>query len=177
MAYSPEARKQIMDHVLVEVATGRFVSRILREDDFMPAPSQFWRWHLEDEEYQEKLGRARELGVEALLDETVDIADDSSNDVYIDYVKKGKSDEDYPVAKVDGDVIRRASLRIETRIKMAQMLKPRKYGTKVDVTSEGKALQPAVTDNRLQAIVGMVARRKQEALPPPEGEDDGNAND
>jgi hypothetical protein len=170
--YPPEVVAEIKAHVLAEVATGRSVSRILAEDDGMPAPSQFWRWGFQDEDYQIKLTRAREFGVEVLLDEIEDIADDSSSDVYIDYV--GKGDDRNPVAKVDGDVIRRASLRIETRIKKAQMLAPRRYGPRVDVTSGGEKLEPGqVNDNRLQAIVGVVAQRKAaKALPKPEEETD-----
>ena len=171
-AYSPEAKAEIMNHVLVEVASGRFVSRVLREDDGMPAASQFWKWHLEDEDYQEKLGRAREAGVEALLDEVTDIVDDATDDAFIDYVGKGEDKE--PVAKINGSAIRRASLRAEYRVKLAQMMKPRKYGNKLDLTSDGKELKPgAVNQTKIDALIAVgVSRalkaREQQALPAPE---------
>ena len=156
IGYSTEAIDEIMHHVFSEVSTGRSVSRILREDEGMPAAGQFWKWHFRDPIAQDKLARARMCGVEATLDEIEDIADESSSDVYIEY--RGK-DQD-PVAKVDGDVIRRAALRIDTRIKRAQMIAPRKYGPKMDITSGGDKLPAAATDNRLQAIIAAVQQRK-----------------
>lgn len=171
--YSPEAKEQIKQHVLIEVATGRSVRRIIREDDGLCSERVFWQWHLEDEEFQQQLGRARQLGQEALLDDVHDIIDDATNDVYIEYNKDGD-----PVAKLDGDSIARARLRAEYRVKMAQMLNPKKYGAKVDVTSGGEKLPAGqVNQTKIDALIAVgVSRalkaREQQALPAPEENED-----
>lgn len=139
MSYSEEERAEIVAHVLVQVATGRFVSRVFREDQTtttgvkMPAQSSFWLWVFQDEtnEISEKLVRAREHGVEALLDETIDIADETQFDTVRD-----DNGNDRP----NSEWITRSRLRVDTRIKLAQMLKPKKYGAKVDVTSGGEPI-------------------------------------
>lgn len=141
--YTDEEKAEIAAHVLVNASCGRFVTRTFREDKTtengvkMPAESTFWRWVLEDAtgELEEKLTEARARGVEALLDQTLDIADDGRNDTYLKELDSGKE-----IEVTDVDVIQRSKLRVETRIKLAQMLKPKKYGPKLDLTSGGEKL-------------------------------------
>lgn len=144
-SYTDEERAEIIAHVLVQVATGRFVSRVFREDKTtadgvnLPAHSTFWLWVFQDEndgnaqgeKLSDKLARAREFGIEALLDETVDIADETAFDTI-----RGEEGNDRP----NTEWISRSKLRIETRVKLAQMMKPKKYGAKVDVTSGGEKI-------------------------------------
>lgn len=123
-SYSTEEREEIINHVLIELASGRPISRILREDENMPASSQFWRWIYAEgtPEQQDKLARARGDGMEALLDEALVIADD---------------------AEEEKAAVSKAKLQIETRIRMAQMLKPKTYSPKLDVTSNGETIGAA----------------------------------
>lgn len=148
MAYSDEEKAEIIAHVLVQVASGRFVSRVFREDQTttsgvkMPAASTFWLWVFQDEsdEVSDKLVRARDYGIEALLDETIDIADETEFDTVRD-----DNGNDRP----NSEWISRSRLRVDTRVKLAQMLKPKKYGQKVDVTSGG---EPIKADETTRAI-------------------------
>jgi hypothetical protein len=132
---TPEAeRNRIIAHVLAETATGRFISRILAEDEDMPGHTTWWKWVFEDEKLSEKVVQARAHGVEAMLDECGEIADDGTND----FVKKPKKDEGDPDEYAfDKEHVQRSKLRVETRIKLAQMLKPKTYGPKLDLTSGG----------------------------------------
>lgn len=155
---TPEQREQIIEHVLEQLSNGRAVSRILAEDDGMPVQTTWSRWERNDEDLQQKIARARLSGADYHVHETVAIADESSNDVYIDYV------DDKPVARIDGDAIQRAKLRIETRFKAAAMIAPRKYGAKVDVTSGGEKIesaQPVLVDARMQSLIQIAMNRKQ----------------
>jgi len=142
-SYSDEERAEIIAHVLVQVATGRFVSRVFREDQTtstgvkLPAHSTFWLWVFQDsgdehsEKLSDKLVRAREFGIEALVDETVDIADETA----FDTIKDENGSE-----RPNNEWISRSKLRIETRLKLAAMLKPKTYGAKVDITSGGEKI-------------------------------------
>lgn len=133
---SPAARRERqIAHILAEVASGRHVSRILREDEGMPSKSEFWRWHFRDDGLRGKLADARANGVEALLDECAEIADDGTND----WIER-KRDDGSTYEAINGEHIQRSKLRIETRVKMAQMLKPKTYGPKLDLTSGGEKL-------------------------------------
>ena len=167
--YSPEAKADILQHILNEVATGRSVKRILREDEGMCDNSTFWKWCFDDPEYSDQLARARAAGQDAILDEVIDIIDDATDDAYIDYI--GKGEDKTPVAKIDGRAIARARLQAEYRLKQAQMLSPKKYGQKLDLTSGGEQLKPTqLTDNRVQALVGLAVERKLKQMKPEEDE-------
>lgn len=161
-AYSEEEKAEIIAHVLVNVASGRFVSRIFREDDViangvrLPNQDTFWRWIFEDaalpddqsEKLSEKLVRARQFGIEALLDECLDIADYTVHDTVLREDADGEK-----VERADTEWITRSRLRVETRIKLAQMMKPKKYGPKLDLTSDGEKIGIAAKIEAAQARV------------------------
>lgn len=117
--YSDEEKIKIIDHVVAELACGRSVKRILEEDEEMPASSQFWKWHFESEDVQEKVARARIHGADAVMDETLSIADNTTNDT----IKGVSGEPDRP----NTEWISRSKLRVDTRHKYAQMIAPRKY--------------------------------------------------
>lgn len=167
-SYSDEARAEIIKYVLAQLSCGRSVSSILK-DDFMPSPPTWYGWLFSDDDLSDKVERAREFGATAILDEIVDIADESGADVYIDHRNDGT-----PVAKIDGEAIQRSKLRVYAREKYAQMIAPRRYGPKLDLTSGGKELPAnSVTNNKIEALVGVAVdriKKKQSALAPPEDE-------
>lgn len=72
--------------------------------------------------------RAREAQQDALMDELIDIADDSRNDWISRLNEHGK------VEWVENpEAIARSKLRVDTRIRAAERMAPKKYGAKVDV--------------------------------------------
>lgn len=159
---TPEEQQRISAHVLAEVATGRSVARVFREDQASHSlchVSTFLKWVANDPVLEENLGRARQTGIEVHLDSVLDIVDDATDDVQIEVGPDGT-----PRAVINGKAIRRASLQAEYRLKMAQMMKPKKYGTKVDVTSGGEKLSAPVTnnDNRVQQLLAIALERKRE---------------
>lgn len=141
--YTDEQKDEIIAHVLIQVASGRFISRVLREDEYtesgvkMCGHTTFWKWMIVEgtPELTDKLARAREKGIEAILDEIGEIADDGTND-FVPKVKDGE----IVGHELDREHVLRSKLRIETRIKLAQMLNPRKYGPKLDLTSGGEKI-------------------------------------
>ena len=155
--YTPEQRSEMVAHILAEVSAGRAVSRVLREDAGMPSPRQFWTWHFGDDDLQQKLARARLNGVEAIMDEAKDIADTPLMGETVTFERDPEHqkdiDEGHKVTSLVGtpyegmivkarreDMLGHRKLQVETRFKYAQMIAPRKYGPKIDVTSDGKAI-------------------------------------
>jgi hypothetical protein len=136
--FSDEERQAAIDHVLSAVSAGRSVRSVLLNDrgnelsPRLPSVCMWWEWLTKDTALTEHLARAREFGIEALLDECIDIADNPAED---------------PASR---------RVRIETRMKLAQMLKPRKYGPKLDVTSNQQTvgLAEALAAARLRVIEG-----------------------
>lgn len=130
----PMDREPLLAHIFAEVAGGRSLDKVLREDDGMPSPSHFWRWHMEDEEIRDNLARARQNGVEVHLEECLSIADTPMMGEVV-------TEEDGEATKVvKSDMLAHRKLQIYTRLRRAEMIAPRKYGPKVDLTSNGEGL-------------------------------------
>ena len=164
MAYSHDEKQRIITHVCNELANKRFVTSILREDEGMPDAATFSRWLAESEVFCSEVAHAREAGVTAHLEDIIGIADSATDDVEVRYDKNGK-----PYAYVDGVTTQRAKVMIYAREKAAQMLAPRRFGQKLDVTSGGEKL-PAPTantlviaDNRVQSLIAIAAHNKAQA--------------
>ena len=165
MAYSPEERERIVEHICVELEKKRFASKICAEDEGMPSFSQFLAWCAENPQFQSRYAQAREAQVEALLEEGLQIAEDATDDAYI--WTDPKTNRQF--ARIDGKTVRRSQLIIETRERFAKMMLPERFAQqRMDVTSGGKALPAPVqiNDNRIQALLQLAAHRAQQLSAP-----------
>lgn len=101
--------------------------------------SEWYRWLDDDADLQGRFARAREIGQEEIFEETLEIADDSSND-YVDRETKSGT-----MRVLDDEHVQRSKLRIWTRLQLLAKWNPKKYGEKVAVTDgDGNPLQPSV---------------------------------
>ncbi len=80
--------------------------------------------------------RAREQRADNIFEEILNIADCEDEDIYTD---------DNGIERVNHDAINRDRLRIDARKWMLGKMQPKKYGDKIDVTSDGEKLQGGVT--------------------------------
>ena len=152
-----QRRTRQIAHILAEVATGRPVTSVLAEDQGMPSKSEFWRWHLDDENLRGNLADARANGIEALMEdarqiaatpmigEEITIERDPEHQADLDDGAEVIRDDGNPyegmIVKVKkGDMLGHRKLLIETIHKQAQMLKPKTYGPKLDLTSGGEKI-------------------------------------
>jgi hypothetical protein len=161
MKFTPERKAEVIELVCAQLEEKRFLSQICSGKDAPCGMSTFLRWVAESDEVRERYARARGIGITKLLEENIAISDEAVTDAYIAYDNQGK-----PYAKLDGDCVRRAALRISTRERFAQLMAPERYGNRIDVTSGGKAL-PApqsvtLVDNRVNALLVLAAQRMAE---------------
>ena len=166
LVFTPEDRTRIVSYICDEIATKRRSLASICEEPDMPSYSLVAKWRRENEEVREAIARAREDALEAMIEEIVEISDERNGDVYIGTDAKGNQ-----VAKVDGDVIQRAKLRVYARERAAALLAPRLFGNKLDVTSGGEKLPApqATISDRIDAILALaIHRRMGTALPGPE---------
>lgn len=139
--YSQELAATICERLI----HGEGLRAICRDDD-MPNISTVIDWINKKPEFSAQYARARELQAELLLDEILEIADDSSKDTV-----------DTGMGKVvDHEVIQRARLRVDTR-KWAMGKMSRKFNDKViqeHTGANGTALIPSakqMTTDELKA--------------------------
>ena len=115
--YSPE----IADLICDRIAEGASLRQIC-QDATMPARSTIFVWLEEHEDFARLYRLARQIQIEDLMDEILEIADDSSND-WID--REGSDGKKHRVFNPDS--IRRSKLRIGARKWLISKLMPKRY--------------------------------------------------
>lgn len=96
------------------------------------------------EEFAKMYTLSKDMQMDYLAEEIIDIADDGSND----YMKIVKGDMEYNVE--DKEWTNRSRLRVDARKWIASKLKPKRYGDKLDLNHEGNI--------NVTQITGMVVK-------------------
>jgi len=116
--------------------------RSICKDAHMPNISTVIDWVLQGnkddasenlKQFSAQYAHARDVQIEAFMDECIDIADDSSQDWMDKELKNGET-----VRVVDYEHINRSRERIDVRKWFAARMKPKKYGDKIQQEITGK---------------------------------------
>lgn len=134
MAYSSERIEKLFIEICDYIEEGKALRTILRDKD-MPSSKTFYEWLDSDKEKVKLYARATEIRAENIFEDMIEIADDGTND----FMTITKGDLQYNVE--DKEVTSRSRLRLDTRKWILSKLQPKKYGDKLDVTSDGDKLQ------------------------------------
>jgi hypothetical protein len=137
----PSVTTKVWDAVLDLLREGRGLRRICREHPEFPIRTVILKSIASGtQEQKDRYARACEDGADAMIEEAADIADDGSNDTYLD---------DDGNVRVNNDVIQRSKLRVEQRRWHAGKLKPKKYGDKLHVEDVTPPLSDEEIDRRI----------------------------
>lgn len=141
--YSPA----IAEEICRRLAEGEGLRAICR-DEHMPTESTVRGWYVDDYQgFAAQYARARDIGLEVMAEETIEIADDSGLDVVMT--------ENGP--RPDGEAINRAKLRVDTRKWLLSKLAPKRYGDRLQV--DATVSVEAMDDSELRATVMELAER------------------
>ncbi|KQR93305.1 hypothetical protein ASG01_08900 [Chryseobacterium sp. Leaf180] len=138
MAYSPEEIEKKFDSILDAIEEGKSLRKTLKE--IGPSSKTFYEWLDADAEKIKRYARACEDRAEALLDEMLDIVDDTSCDYVGMDIGEGEASEIVLDKKPNYELIQRSRLRYDARKWLVSKLNPKKYGDKLDVTTDGQKL-------------------------------------
>jgi hypothetical protein len=121
--------------ICVRLARGETLKGICRDEGF-PPESTVRGWAQEDVDgFAARYAFARQLGLDAMADELLEIADDGSGDFIIDANGNRIPNNEH---------INRSRLRIDTRKWYLSKLAPKRYGEKVDLNVGGQDGSPVV---------------------------------
>jgi len=113
--------KELGEEICERIANGESLRTICKEDN-MPERKSIHNWLFKYPDFLHHYEESRELQADTYADEMEDIARDETIDV------------------------QRARLIVDTRKWVSSKLKPKKYGDKIDHTTDGKALPtPIIT--------------------------------
>lgn len=124
----------LANKICAQLALGKSLRTVCKGED-MPDISTIFNWFRVHPDFLEQYTRAKQESADAMADEILDIADDGSND----FMAVTKGNVKYNVE--DKEWTNRSRLRVDTRKWLMAKMKPKKYADKIDVTSDGKAIQ------------------------------------
>lgn len=110
--------QNLADSICQELAMGKSLRTVCKGSD-MPEVKTIFNWFRAYPEFLQQYTRAKEESADAFVEEMQDLADE---------------------VQLDKDAINKARLQIDTRKWVSSKLKPKKYGEKLDVTTDGKPL-------------------------------------
>lgn len=127
MARPSEYSQEMADRICGKLAEGESLRTVCKPDE-MPCLSTVFNWMRTRPEFLQQYARAKEESTDALAEEIIDISDDSLDDAF-------RSDP-----KSSGAIVQAHRLRVDSRKWIMSKMKPKKYGDKIDMTTNGKDL-------------------------------------
>lgn len=120
--------KELADVICLRLSAGESLRHICLDKD-MPAATTVHQWVLDDKEgFSKQYARARDIQAENMFDEILAISDESRTDIV------GGDD------KADGARVQAHRLRVDSRKWYLSKVLPKKFGDKLDMTTNGKDL-------------------------------------
>lgn len=149
LSYTPEIATAICEQL---AACGSL--RAVCRKEGMPDRNTVMRWVVDDiDGFAARYARAKDLGIDEFVEETLEIADDGTNDY--------RATERGP--QLDTEHIARSKVRIETRRWLAERMAPKRYGLKqgVDVTNSDGTLAPVDETAKAARVAQLLAMAQQ----------------
>lgn len=136
-----DLKKEIIEYILEEISIGNLSLRkatrkaigFFKLNALSHTTVQRW---IESIGYSDQYTRAREQRADNIFEEILDIVDCEDNDIIID--ENGNQ-------RANNDVIQRDRLRVDARKWMLGKMSPKKYGDKLDITTDGEKVESGVT--------------------------------
>lgn len=120
------------DEVAIEIcarlAEGQSLKKICKSEE-MPSLRTVMYWLRDNDDFNERYLIAKQESADAIADEMIDIADETNELIHHGAEKKSNA------------IAQAQRLKVDTRKWIISKIKPKKYGEKVDVTSDGKAIK------------------------------------
>lgn len=138
---------ELIDTIINGIESGTPLRQLCRDNDL--SFRAFYNWVDDDEALAARFARARLDGFDAIAEETLEIADDGTND----YVEKTRPDGSKYDA-FDAEHVQRSKLRVDTRLKLLAKWDPKRYGERTTTELTGANGGPVdITDTAAAAKI------------------------
>ena len=132
MKYSPE----IAERICAELARSGSMREVCRMEG-MPDRQSIANWMVNDPDFSAKCARAKAIGIDEYVEQTIEIAD----------------------ARMEPADVPQAKLRIETRRWLAERMLPKVYGPKAGLELSGIVEMSKLSDGELDAEIAALTKR------------------
>ena len=118
--------QELADTICEQLALG-YSLRTGCKGDGIPDVKTIFSWFRAHPEFIQQYARAKQESADAMAEDIVDISDEP-----IEFLADGKA---------NNAAVQRNRLRVDTRKWLMAKMKPKKYGEKLDITTDGEKLQ------------------------------------
>ena len=125
VTYSEEVASAICETV---ATTPRGIDWLSANMPGWPAPATVHRWQNDRPEFRQALAFAKLRQAELLVYQALEIADDDHADTEVIERRNGDTE-----TRLNFEFVARSKLKVETRLKIAGKLDPKKWGDKLDL--------------------------------------------
>lgn len=125
--------QELADNICEQLALGNSMRTVCAADE-MPAMSTVFKWLRENESFSEQYARAKQESSDYMAEELADISDKALEDAYAGGENKAVN-----------AIVNAHRMRIDTRKWLMSKMKPKKYGEKLDLTTDGEKLPSPIT--------------------------------
>lgn len=122
---------KMFDEIMRLLELGDSLSDILKQNDSYPSRQTFYTYLKDDKIRIDKYARATKIRADYLFDQILEIADKQDKDIEIS--KEG-------IEVINHNLVNRNRLQIDSRKWVLSKMNPKKYGDKLDVTSDGEPI-------------------------------------
>lgn len=128
--------KALADKICKQLSEGMSLREICRAEG-MPAHPTVLAWVVQNKDnFSDQYARARDVGLDVLAEQVLEIADDAQND----WMQRNAPDN--PGWDANGEHMQRSRLRFDARRWYLSKLAPKRYGDKLDVAVGGDPEKP-----------------------------------
>lgn len=144
----------VVEEILRRLTQGETLAAICRSNEKLPVPMTWFNWCAADEDLSLAYARARDAGESVIAEQCKEIA-----------ASEPKTYATEHGLRVDPGDVAHKKLMIETNLKLLAIWNPKKYGAKVDVTTDNKPIVADTTDiaARTAALLAAARARKGNA--------------
>ena len=126
----------------------------------MPAPGTVFRWLGEYKEFRDQYARAKEEAADMFVEDIIEIADNMKRDKIPKYEVNEYTGKKEVVGYEESKTsVQRDKVRIDSRKWLAMKLKPKKYGEKLDLSTNGKDIGVAISAEQSEQLIRARANR------------------
>lgn len=138
--------KAIGEEICARLALGESLGCICKSEH-LPTRQTVYNWCVADRAFFDEYTKAREIGLDKMADDLLEIADDGSNDWM------AKNDPENPGYVANGEHHARSRLRVDTRKWYLSKLAPKRFGERVALEHTGADGGPIETKDVSQLEV------------------------
>ena len=127
--------QKLADIIYEKLAQGISLRTVCKSEE-LPDIATVFRWLREREEFRNQYARAKEESAEAMNETLQDLGDDA--------IRLSQEVD----SKASNAVVQAVKLKADNMKWAMSKMKPKKYGDKIDVTSDGKALPSPIYNGK-----------------------------